>query len=521
MTGRRKPDDDPRMEHAGRQPRRAGAGADGIEFGQAHEHRIALDAMTEAISVVDRNMRIVLSNSSFRQLCADAGFRAGADGGLLFEACPFLSAKERDDYPNVFTSGESVVSEQTTTFGGTERVYETRKVPIFRRGGVTQVLTVIRDITAHRLAEEEVKTQRDRAQRYLDVAGVIIMVLDTQGRIQLLNRRGCELLGYEEKEALNKNYFDLCIPKELRAGMKEGFRKAVTEEPWSGARRSEDLVVTKSGEERSFECHSTLLVDDAGDVTGLITSADDVTERKLAEAKLRSYREMLRNLATELSQVEERERRLISAGLHDGVIQTLAVSRMMLAEAREADSRESAGVALEKACDHIESAIQDIRGLAFDLSPAMLYELGLEAALERLVERHREGGGVHSRFRSDKRPKPLPVESNAILFHAVRELLLNVAKYAEANTVEVSVRLEGASVEVAVEDDGVGFDLSAAGSRAGKAGGFGLFSIKERLASIGGELRISTSPGRGTRATLAVPLADKGPGEARSGRTES
>ena len=166
--------------------------------------------------------------------------------------------------------------------------------------------------------------------------------------------------------------------------------------------------------------------------------------------------------------------------------------------------------------------------MTFELGSLVLYQLGLEAAAEALAEQFQEKFGIACRFEDDGQPKPLEEEVKTTLFRAVRELLVNVVKHAGATSAEVTMRRIGDTIRIDVVDNGVGFDVSLQGFHDGKSGGFGLFSIRERLSHVGGELRVESGhvspkgrPGRaqggGTRATLLAPLKrDRAPGRSKA-----
>jgi len=109
---------------------------------------------------------------------------------------------------------------------------------------------------------------------------------------------------------------------------------------------------------------------------------------------------------------------------------------------------------------------------------------------------------------ADKHQKPLDDNVRVVLFQAVRELLMNVAKHARARTAEVSIRRIDQQLHVTVEDDGIGFDATHAAARRGATSGFGLFSIRERLGHLGGHVTIEPLPQRGTRVCLIAPLRE-------------
>jgi CheY-like chemotaxis protein len=115
----------------------------------------------------------------------------------------------------------------------------------------------------------------------------------------------------------------------------------------------------------------------------------------------------------------------------------------------------------------------------------------------------------------DGSPKPLGEDYRVLLFRAVQELLHNTVKHAKATRVKVSLRRDGTQVRIEVEDDGVGFLVSPHGRGDGMRGGFGLFSIQERLRHLGGSFEVFSEPGRGVRAVLVVPLRVEGEGEGR------
>jgi signal transduction histidine kinase len=143
--------------------------------------------------------------------------------------------------------------------------------------------------------------------------------------------------------------------------------------------------------------------------------------------------------------------------------------------------------------------------LTYQLSPPILHELGLEAALDWLADQFTKHHGLPCRFEDDGQPKPMDEQLRALLFADVRELLHNVVKYAKATRATVRARRESATIHITVEDDGVGFDASRI-VRADKTIGFGLFNLRERLGYLGGRCEIQSQPYGGTKVELIAPL---------------
>jgi signal transduction histidine kinase len=233
-------------------------------------------------------------------------------------------------------------------------------------------------------------------------------------------------------------------------------------------------------------------------------TATDITERKRTEARLQDYQQQLRRLASEISLAEEQERRRIASELHDGTIQNLALAKIKLGEFEKGLEPERRGTTLDEIRALLELSIHDTRSLVFELSPPVLYELGLEAALEWLGEQFQTRYGISCRVTADQGERPRNVNMEVIVFQVVRELLVNVVKHANSTQVEISLRRMGDRLSLQVRDDGEGFDAATVVVGSG-SGGFGLFNIRERLQLLGATLEIHS--GQGTCVTVTTPLA--------------
>ena len=242
--------------------------------------------------------------------------------------------------------------------------------------------------------------------------------------------------------------------------------------------------------------------DDAGAPLFSIAIVQEITARKRAEGRLLSYQDQLNSLASELSLVQERERRRIAFEIHDHVVQNLSLGKIMLSNCISTGSSGN----LPQVSGILGESIRQMRSLIFDLSPPLLYEMGLVPALEELGERlGREHGfafGLLDNFASQPLEEPLLVG----VFQSVRELLLNAVKHAGASNVTLSAENEGGALRLSLEDDGVGFEVDSAFEKAYRQHSIGLFGVQQRLRYLGGSFEIESSPGRGTRIVLLVPL---------------
>ncbi|GAG69770.1 unnamed protein product, partial [marine sediment metagenome] len=210
--------------------------------------------------------------------------------------------------------------------------------------------------------------------------------------------------------------------------------------------------------------------------------------------------------ASQLSLAEERERRRIATEVHDRVIQSLAICRMNLASLLGSAPSARFTKYLGETNTLIKQIINETRSLIFELSSPLLYELGLEAAMEQLTEQMQEKYGIVFTFEDDRQPKPLDDDIRVLLFHMVRELLINITKHAQACHARVRMKRQDGDLRITVEDDGVGFDASQVNADKWRTKGFGLFSIRERLHYIGGHMEIESKRGNGTQVILTTSL---------------
>ena len=224
----------------------------------------------------------------------------------------------------------------------------------------------------------------------------------------------------------------------------------------------------------------------------LLSAVLEQRTRQIAELA-----ERRRGLIAEALTAGERERRALADGLHDHAIQNLLSARHDLEEAAE----DAPGDALARADAAVEATLADLREAVFELHPYVLEQSGLEAALRAAGQRAARRGGFRIHFDLSY-PRRHPQE--VLLFGAARELLTNAATHAKATNVSVELWERNGWVELAVRNDGEGFDLGLLPQRIA-AGHIGLQSHRERIESAGGRFEIRSTPGRGTAVEVELP----------------
>lgn len=470
--------------------------------------RIVIDNIPDRIYVKDRDSRFILYNAAvanFWQLASPDELIGKRDFDLYDRQ---LASKYYAEEQQVMRTGQPVLNRPSpgTDSRGNLKWCLTTRVPLLDNGSITGIVGVSRDITEQKKAADALRAERDRAQKYLDVAGVMFVALDADGRVTLINKKGCEVLGYEEADIVGRNWFDNFLPETDRAKVKNAFARLMSGEI-EPVEYFENPVLTKAGEERLIAWHNTVWRSEAGEISGTLGSGEDITERKQAEQELTDYHGRLKRLASQLALAEERQRRRIAGEFHDTVSQSLALAKIKLDVLQTTAASQEPKEVLAEVAESLGEAIRKTRSLTFDLSYPILYELGFEAAVEEWLEEnvgHRYG--IKTAFYDDGSEKLLDDDVRVLLFRNVRELLTNVIKHSNAKKVKVSVRKIDDEIQVAVKDDGVGFDVERQVATAGRNAEFGLLSIRERIEDIGGKLEIDSSPGGGCAVTMTVPV---------------
>jgi len=301
--------------------------------------------------------------------------------------------------------------------------------------------------------------------------------------------------------------FSTCFtdPEKARTGYLQVFR--------DGSVRDYPLEIChQDGRTIPVLYNATLYRDEAGQVVGIFAAARDITARKRAEEALRQANadldqraSQLRALTGELALSEQRERSRLAKILHDHLQQLLVAAkfRVTILGRTGDDVLKQAGKEVEEL---IDESIAASRSLTAELSPPILNEAGLNAGLQWLARRMADTQGLFVNLELAE-SGPLPEDIKVLLFESVRELLLNVVKHANTRSAMVNLRRFDRSLQVTVSDEGAGFDPTTMPAAGKEGGGFGLFSIRERLGLMGGTFEMESIPGQGSRVVLSVPVA--------------
>lgn len=364
-------------------------------------------------------------------------------------------------------------------------------------------LAFARELVREEKLAKSLGESQARLQGIISSAMDAIVTMDDSGRIVLFNPAAERMLGCTAEDALGTR-LDRFIPERFRTEHQEHVARFDKSGQMARSKesRSEIVALRSDGEEISVDA-SISQVSASG--KKLYTAVlRDITLRLEREDELRRSNRQLRELSASLQSVREEERTRIARELHDDLGQQLTGLRMNLSwmgSKLRADNPELSEkvTGLQR---QIDMTIASVRRITAELRPLMLDDLGLFAAVGWLTEDVAKKTGLEVDAHLDPVEPELDMDTSSALFRIVQESLTNVVRHADASCVHVALEVAGKFLILRVEDDGKGMGPADQV----KPRSFGLLGIRERAYILGGEVRLSSRPGRGTSIEVAVPL---------------
>ena len=459
-----------------------------------------VDTVRECLVVLDLELRVVSANRAFLETLGRVskevvGLRLEDLGSGEWALASLREGLERLREGVAF-DGMRVAGE----FAGVGKrvfVLHARRI-----AGTALILLALEDVTEKERVEAALQKSESGFRDMLMSAAEAIVMADASGKIVFGNEAAAKAFGYGEDELRGLD-IDALVPKGQRgAHAKHRVEFLAEPTPRSMARDRILSGVRKDGTEFPVEVLLGSMMSAGGPLA--VAFVSDVSRRRETEQKLREYQDKLQRVVFDSALLEERERRRIAVDLHDRIGQSLALAQIKLGSIR-GEVTGAPRKAIDDAIEQIVQSIGDTRSLTFELSPPVLYDLGLKEALSWLVEDIEKRYGLHIEIVDDGLDKPLDQGASALVFRAVRELLMNVFKHAGSAHATVSLRRTGDHFDIEVVDEGSGFSPDEEGARE-SGGGFGLFSVREQIRRLGGTVTIVSAPQEGTRVSVLVPL---------------
>lgn len=351
-------------------------------------------------------------------------------------------------------------------------------------------------------AEDDLKKESAKYRIITETSPGAITTINLKGEITYVSNKAKEIFGFSDySEMIGRSAYEFVMP-EHRVPIKKVIAIVLKQ---SIIKDYEFKFIRCDGEEFFGQISASLLRSIKDEAEGFIIIINDITKRKLNESKLQEYQVKLKKLNSELILAEEKERRRIAEYLHDGIGQTLSIAYLNLSSLVNKNISPDVQKIIRKSSEFLNDSIIKSRTLIYDLSPPILYELGLIPAIKWKLDQIENQYDIETEFRSEEKLLDITADIRILLFRIVNELLSNVIKHADSDKIKIEVTKDLKNYYISVTDNGNGFEYSYE-TKLTSTGGFGLFSINERLDTFKGKLIIESESGKGTKATVSIPL---------------
>ncbi|NJK84795.1 MAG: PAS domain S-box protein [Bacteroidales bacterium] len=269
--------------------------------------------------------------------------------------------------------------------------------------------------------------------------------MNQNGEIEDINKKGCEILGYKKREILGKNWFDHCLPESIRTETKNSFFKLI-QGKIKNLQYYENLVLTRNKQERLIAWNNTIIKDADGNITGTLSSGEDITERKQNQQKLFNA----------VIHAEEEERSRIAKDLHDGVSPVLSTLKLYVQSFVMSKDENLKETLISRISDTINETISSIKEISNNLSPHILHNFGYTIAVESFINRIKDIKKVNFHFEYDFDSR-FDEKIEITLYRVTIELINNSLKHSNAGNIKIVFNKNSYFI-VNYDDDGNGFD---------------------------------------------------------------
>jgi len=486
------------------------ASEESLSFKQAQLQAI-LDYSPTLISVKDLIGNVILANRNFVVL--DVPPLHEFVGKNVFDLFP------RDVAENLWNNdlaalkaGGPVESEEIVKHkDGSWHTYLTVKFPVYKEPGQPfGICAISTDITERKEMEKALRASQQIIEGIINAIPVRVFWKDKN-----LVFLGCnavfardagfadpkDIIGKDDYQMVWRDQAELYRGDDLQV-IESGCSKVFIEEPQKTPEGNTITLLTSKVPLRSSK----------GEISGVLGTYMDITDRKQAEEALRASREQLRALAGRLQAVREEERTQIAREIHDelgGALTGMKIDFSLLTRAALKIENETVRASLLAGMDSMikftDATIQTVRRIAMELRPGVLDDLGLVAALEWQLKDFEKRTGIRCEFFPPGKDISLDADLSTALFRIFQEALTNVARHSGATEVHVRLHADADSSTLEVEDNGKGIEKEKVLS----SKSLGFLGMRERAQMFGGRITVTGTPGRGTIVTVEIPPEEK------------
>jgi len=483
-----------------------------------------LESMDGGVLTVDKNARITSFNRSAEEI---TGFKR--EEVLNKECCHILKSdlcEESCPLEGILKTGKIVFNYEimiTSKMGNKIPVNITTSPLRSSNNEIIGAVENFRDLTKHKGLWGKLREERNRAQQYLNIAGVIIVAINDKGIVTLINKKGCDVLGYREEDIIGKNWFDLCVPEAEKKERKDTFKKVMAGKIQE-AEDYENSILIKSGEERVIAWHNTTLIDEKDNIIGTLSSGEDITKRKQTEEELIRSEKLV-----SLGQLAAS----VAHEVNNPLAGILVYIKLLLKKHKEkklqAENTEEQLLKMEKELDRTTRIIRNLLDFARQSEPAIR-----PVEINKVVEAALLLVGHQISLENIKLDKELDTELPFVLadFDKIQQVLINIIMNAiqampdggnltiatsVAKNIKINQFLKD-TVRIDIKDTGIGipkenlsklFTPFFTTKEKGKGVGLGLPVVHGIIEQHKGKIEVESEPNMGTTFTIYLEVMDE------------
>jgi len=376
-----------------------------------------------------------------------------------------------------------------------EPIYNDKNEIIGRRG-------VSQDITMQKRITDKIKKAEELYRVLTDNSNDLICLQEPDSTFKYISPSIKNLLGYEQSQLIGKKVFNLVHSDDIQL-----LYRAIRQKEFRGL-NPEAISIRVRHKEGHFVWLEFLTspVYKEKEISYFVTSARDITQWVKAREEIQEYQVVLQKMTTEMTLIEEKQKKEIAANIHDHLSQSLVISNMRINELKKKAELKFIDEDLNFIKKNITEALENSRKITYELSPPVLYQLGIIDALNWLFEETEATHKIECRINSNIESIEMIDIKAILLYRSIQELIKNAVKYAKATLFTLDLNKNELGFHILFTDNGVGFNTSKLNNYKNHSGsGFGLFAVQERIRNIQGEFLITSKINAGTSIEILIP----------------
>ncbi|AOW18066.1 hypothetical protein LPB03_11660 [Polaribacter vadi] len=394
-----------------------------------------------------------------------------------------------------------------TTKGSLKHIISRGKAIKDKNNKIIGAYGTAQDITEEKKIRLQIENAEEMYRLLADNSSNLICLHELDNTFKYISPSIKTLLGYDQNELIGKEMFTI-IHKDSIEFIRNAFEKKIFRSNVNNPFCFK--AVHKKGHYIWLES-ITSPVNKNNERKYFISSSRDVTNEVLAKQEIQEYQTSLQKLTTEITLIEEKQKKEIASNIHDHLSQSLVISNMKIKELKKNTKLKAIDDDLNFIYEHVSEALANSRKITSELSPPILYQLGIIEALYGLLENIEKKHKIKHQINDYTNGIKLSDVESILLYRSIQELINNIIKYAEATLITIDVNKKKLGVDFTIRDNGVGFNTEKLNNfyhHNEKGSGFGLFTVKERIANIQGEFKITSKINKGTKVTIFIPTKE-------------